>query len=150
MPTAPTAARDQLLRHEFVRIPTAVTDAVTLLDRLEVRRCLDPIVVAKYLNSRDTPARRRAFRQHRGAIQRSSRHAQRAMTDPKGVLNPGLMPRISTISARLPLPGLKSMTCWLSDGTAYGSLADNLEFGNPFCCHERWSLSRSRQPSSLA
>jgi hypothetical protein len=72
----------------------AIAEAARLLDtKVEVRAALNPVIVAKYLNSRETPARRKAFRKHRAAIQAASRHAQRAMTDPKGVLNPGLMPQ---------------------------------------------------------
>lgn len=72
----------------------AVAEAASLLDaKIEVRAALNPVVVAKYLNSRETPARRKAFRKHRAAIQAASRHAQSAMTDPKGMLNPGLMPQ---------------------------------------------------------
>jgi serine/threonine-protein kinase len=72
----------------------SITEAATLLDkRIEVRAALNPIVVAKYLESRATPASRREFRRHRAAVQETSRYARRAMTDRKGVLNPGLMPQ---------------------------------------------------------
>jgi len=72
----------------------AIRDAATLLDqRIEVRPILSPIVVAKYLACRDTPARRRLFRQTRKAVGQASTYAQKHLIDAKGVLNPGLMPQ---------------------------------------------------------
>ena len=47
----------------------------------------------KYLASRDTPAKRKWFRQVRKRLQEASAYARKAMLDAKGVLNPGMMPR---------------------------------------------------------
>ena len=72
----------------------AVQEAASLLDQqIEVRPALSPVVVAKYLSWRDTPQRRRLFRQTRKALQEASKHAQKHMTDAKGQLNPGLVPQ---------------------------------------------------------
>ncbi len=72
----------------------AIQEAATLLDtKIEVRPALSPVIVAKYLNWRDTPQRRRLFRQTRKALHEASKYAQKHMTDPKGQLNPGLMPQ---------------------------------------------------------
>jgi eukaryotic-like serine/threonine-protein kinase len=72
----------------------AVREAASLLDeRIEVRSILSPIVVAKYLTSRESPARRKLFRQTRKALAQASKYAQKQMIDTKGVLNPGLMPQ---------------------------------------------------------
>jgi eukaryotic-like serine/threonine-protein kinase len=72
----------------------AVAEAAALLDqRIEVRTFLSPIVIAKYLTCRESPARRKLFRQTRKAIGDQSAYAQKKMLDPKGVLNPGLMPQ---------------------------------------------------------
>ena len=71
----------------------AVAEAAALLDqRIEVRTFLSPIVVAKYLSCRESPARRKLFRQTRKAIGDQSTYAQNKMLNPQGVLNPGLMP----------------------------------------------------------
>lgn len=71
----------------------AISDAALLLDKkIEVRHLLSPVVVAKYLACRATPARRKLFRQTRRAIAKASRYASKRMLDPKGTLNPGLMP----------------------------------------------------------
>jgi len=72
----------------------AIRDAATLLnEKIEVRPILSPIVVAKYLACRESPAKRKLFRQTRRAIAQSSAYAQKHMIDAKGVLNPGLMPQ---------------------------------------------------------
>jgi serine/threonine-protein kinase len=72
----------------------ALGDAAALLDqRIEVRPALSPIVVAKYLASRESASQRRLFRQTRKAIGQASPYAQKRMIDSKGVLNPGLMPQ---------------------------------------------------------
>ncbi len=72
----------------------AVGEAATLLDeRIEVRTFLSPIVMSKYLSCRESPARRKLFRQTRKAIGDQSAYAQKKMLDPQGVLNPGLMPQ---------------------------------------------------------
>lgn len=72
-----------------------VARAADLLEsRFDVRPSLGPVVVAKYLAVRDTAARRKAFRQARRLLQEASPYARRAMTDGKGVLNPGLMPQV--------------------------------------------------------
>jgi eukaryotic-like serine/threonine-protein kinase len=72
----------------------AVQEAASLLDQqIEVRPALSPVVVAKYLSWRDTPQRRRLFRQTRKALKVAGKHAQKHMTDAKGQLNPGLVPQ---------------------------------------------------------
>jgi eukaryotic-like serine/threonine-protein kinase len=72
----------------------AVRDAAALLDeRIDVRPILSPIVVAKYLSFRESPAKRKLFRQTRKALGEASKYAQKRMIDAKGVLNPGLMPQ---------------------------------------------------------
>ncbi len=72
----------------------AIRDAAALLDqRIDVRPALSPVVVAKYLEARSSPSRRRVFRQTRKAIAQASKYAQRRLLDVKGVLNPGLMPQ---------------------------------------------------------
>ena len=68
--------------------------AAKLLDtRPDIRPALNPIVVMKYLASRANPARRKKFRAIRKRLQEASAHAQKAMLDAKGNLNPGLMPQ---------------------------------------------------------
>ena len=49
--------------------------------------------MSKYLACRESPARRKLFRQTRKAIGDQSAYAQKKMLDPQGVLNPGLMPQ---------------------------------------------------------
>ena len=72
----------------------AVRDAAALLDeQVEVRSVLSPIVVSKYLACRESPAKRKLFRQTRKALGETSTHAKKHMIDAKGVLNPGLMPQ---------------------------------------------------------
>jgi eukaryotic-like serine/threonine-protein kinase len=72
----------------------AIRDAAALLDqRIDVRPALSPVVVAKYLTARSSPALRKIFRQTRKAIGQASAYAQKRMIDAKGVLNPGLMPQ---------------------------------------------------------
>ncbi len=72
----------------------AVAEAAALLDqRIEVRPFLSPIVMSKYLSCRESPARRKLFRQTRKAIGNQSAYAQKKMLDAQGVLNPGLMPQ---------------------------------------------------------
>src|SRR5262249_3935748 len=72
----------------------AVKEAASLLDqRIDVRAALSPMVSAKYLACRESPAKRRVLRQTRKAIAQASRYAQRHMIDAKGVLNPGLIPQ---------------------------------------------------------
>lgn len=72
----------------------AVERAAQLVEsRFDVRPGLNPIVVTKYLATRDTPAKRKAFRQARKRLQEASPYALRQLTDDKGVLNPGLMPQ---------------------------------------------------------
>ena len=67
--------------------------SVLLEDRPEVLAALSPVVVVKYLASRDTPAKRKGFRQVRKRLQEASAYARKTMLDVKGVLNPGMMPR---------------------------------------------------------
>jgi serine/threonine-protein kinase len=72
----------------------AMDKAVELLEtRPDVRPALNPIVVAKYLQGRATPGRRKRFRRLRKQLQEASAYAKAHMTDEKGVLNPGLMPQ---------------------------------------------------------
>jgi len=74
--------------------PDAIDKAVELLEtRPDVRPSLNPIVVAKYLVARSTPARRKRFRRLRKQLQEASAYAREHMTDANGVLNPGLMPQ---------------------------------------------------------
>jgi len=71
-----------------------VAKAAKLLDtRPEIRPALNPIVVMKYLACRDTPTKRKRFRVARKQLQDASSHAMKAMLDPNGILNPGLMPQ---------------------------------------------------------
>ena len=75
-------------------IEGAVERGAELLEsRFDVRPALSPIVVTKYLATRDTTAKRKAFRQARKRLQEASAYAANRMTDEKGVLNPGLMPQ---------------------------------------------------------
>ena len=72
----------------------AVARAAILMDgKHDVRPALCPIVVAKYLGSRDTPAKRKFFRTARRRLQEASPLASDRMTDDKGVFNPGLIPQ---------------------------------------------------------
>jgi serine/threonine-protein kinase len=72
----------------------SIAEAASLLDQqIDVRPALSPVVVAKYLLWREAPQQRRLFRQARKAVQESSDYARKAMTDAKGILNPGLMPQ---------------------------------------------------------
>src|SRR5206468_3816372 len=74
--------------------PETIKLASVLLDeRPDVRAALSPVAVMRYLASRDTPARRKRFRQLRGRLKESSAYAQKAMLDANGVLNPGMMPQ---------------------------------------------------------
>ncbi len=71
-----------------------VKRAARLLDeRSDVRPALSPIVVMKYLASRDNPKKRKQFRQVRRQLGEASAYASKHMTDDQGVLNPGLMPQ---------------------------------------------------------
>ncbi len=67
--------------------------SVLLEDRPDVRAALSPVVVIKYLASRDTHGKCKRFRQLRKRLQEASAYARKAMLDPNGVLNPGMMPR---------------------------------------------------------
>jgi eukaryotic-like serine/threonine-protein kinase len=66
---------------------------VLLEDRPDVRAALSPVVVIKYLASRDTFGKRKRFREIRTRLQEASAYARKSMLDARGVLNPGLMPR---------------------------------------------------------
>ena len=73
----------------------AMDRAAALMDgKHDVRPMLSPVVLAKYLHARSTPAKRRRFRQLRQQLQQTSEHAARHMSDEQGVLNPGLMPQV--------------------------------------------------------
>ncbi len=81
----------------MLRGPTdeSITTAAELLDsRAEVRPALSPIVVAKYLAARDSPGKRRVFRDARKRLREASSYARDHMTDDRGVLNPGLLPQV--------------------------------------------------------
>jgi serine/threonine-protein kinase len=67
--------------------------AQLLDDKPDCRAWLSPVAVMKYLASRSTPAKRRAFRAIRQKLQQVSSHARDQMTDERGLLNPGLMPQ---------------------------------------------------------
>src|SRR5262249_10581673 len=72
----------------------AIERASALLDdRPDVRAALSPVVVMKYLATRDTPAKHQWYRQVRRRLKERSAYARKAMLDSKGALNPGLMPR---------------------------------------------------------
>jgi len=68
--------------------------AELLESRPDVRPSLSPIVLAKYLAGRDTPAKRKRLRAIRQQLQQASPYALEKMTDEKGLLNPGLMPQV--------------------------------------------------------
>jgi serine/threonine-protein kinase len=72
----------------------SIARAAELLDtRPDVRPSLNPIVVAKYLGGRATPAKRKRFRQFRKQLLDASTYAQKSMVDINGVLNPGMIPQ---------------------------------------------------------
>ncbi|RUL88657.1 serine/threonine-protein kinase [Tautonia sociabilis] len=69
--------------------------AARMLDaRPDIRPRLSPIVVIKYLRSRDEPAKRKRFRKVRNQLHEASSRAKEYMTDARGLLNPGLMPQV--------------------------------------------------------
>ncbi|MFO0952192.1 MAG: protein kinase [Isosphaeraceae bacterium] len=71
-----------------------VARAAELLDKTpDVRPALNPVVVMKYLASRDTPLKRKRFRTARKQLLEASEYARKHMVDVNGVLNPGLMPQ---------------------------------------------------------
>jgi serine/threonine-protein kinase len=61
-------------------------------DRPEVRPALSPVVVMRYLASRETPEKRKWFRRVRERLQEASAYARKALLDADGRLNPGMMP----------------------------------------------------------
>jgi len=68
--------------------------AAELLDtRPEVRPGLNPVAVMKYMAARETPLRRKRFRQARRLLLGASEYARKSLTDAQGVLNPGLIPQ---------------------------------------------------------
>ena len=67
--------------------------SVLLDDRPDVRAALTPVMVVKYLASRDGPAKNKWFRKVRKRLKEASVYARKSMLDSNGVLNPGLMPR---------------------------------------------------------
>ncbi|OJW13710.1 MAG: hypothetical protein BGO49_29745 [Planctomycetales bacterium 71-10] len=72
----------------------AVAEAAQLFDeQVEVRPALNPAVLAKFLVWRDTPGQRRTLRRFRKAIQESSRYVRERMTDERGAVSVGLIPR---------------------------------------------------------
>lgn len=73
----------------------SIARAAELLEtQPDVRPSLSPIVLAKYLQSRDTPAKTKQFRQARKKLLEASPYARAHLTDDKGLLNPGLMPAV--------------------------------------------------------
>lgn len=79
-----------------------VARVAAMLDQQpDVRPALSPVVVMKYLASRDTPAKRKRFRQMRQLLQQASPYASKSMCDDQGVLNPGLMPQVMEDLRRL-------------------------------------------------
>jgi eukaryotic-like serine/threonine-protein kinase len=83
----------------------AIERASILLEgRPDVRAELSPVVVIKYLASRDTLGKRKRFRHVRKRLQDAGAYARKAMLDRNGVLNPGMMPRtqgdLATIAPR--------------------------------------------------
>ena len=78
--------------------------SVLLEDRPDVRAALSPMVVIKYLASRDTFGKRKRFRQIRKRLQEASAYAREVMLDANGVLNPGMMPRTLDDLARIAPP----------------------------------------------
>ena len=96
-----------------------VRDAAALLDQqIEVRPILSPIVVAKYLSCRESPAKRKLFRQTRKALGQTSTYAKKHMIDAKGVLNPGLMPQRLDDLKLLARPATTLTTIWSNGGIA--------------------------------
>jgi serine/threonine-protein kinase len=72
----------------------AIERASTLLeDRPDVRALLSPVVVMKYLACRDTPAKRKWFREVLKRLQETGAYAREKLFNAKGALNPGMMPR---------------------------------------------------------
>ena len=72
----------------------AIQQASVLLEGShDVRPALSPVVVSKYLESRDNPTKRKVFRTARKRLQEASPGAAERMTDERGVLNPGLIPQ---------------------------------------------------------
>ncbi|MGE3820213.1 MAG: serine/threonine-protein kinase [Isosphaeraceae bacterium] len=67
--------------------------AKLLQTRIEVRPALNPLVVVKYLAGRATLAKRKRFRAVRKQLLEACPYAQKKMVDPRGLLNPGLMPQ---------------------------------------------------------
>ncbi len=68
--------------------------AELLESRPEARPSMTPVVVMKYLASRNSPAKRKRFRQVRAQLQKASPYASEHMSDARGILNPGLMPQV--------------------------------------------------------
>ena len=72
----------------------SVGRAAELLESKEdVRPLLNPILVAKYLTSRDAPTKLKRFRQARRKLKDASAYAQAKMIDGRNVLNPGMIPQ---------------------------------------------------------
>jgi eukaryotic-like serine/threonine-protein kinase len=68
--------------------------AAELLEtRPDIRPALNPVVILKYLATRDTPPKRKRFRAARKQLRELSPYAQKHMSTPSGVLNPGLIPQ---------------------------------------------------------
>ncbi len=83
-----------------------------------MRGALSPVVVMKYLASRDTLRKRERFRQIRKRLQDASAYARKAMLDAKGQLNPGLMPRTLEDLAKIAPPANRSTPTAFPSGIA--------------------------------
>jgi serine/threonine-protein kinase len=70
------------------------TASELLASKVDVRPSLSPVIVSKYLASRDSAAKRKTFRDARRRLHDASDVARERLTDEKGVLNPGLMPQV--------------------------------------------------------
>ena len=129
----------------------AVHEAASLLDqRIDVRPALSPVVVAKYLSWRDTPPRRRLFRQTRKALQEASPYAQKSHDRRQG----GAQPRPDAPVARRPAedrPGARrwSTTCWWSGGTGWPRSGATTPSSAPRPCATRPAQAH-RDPASQA
>ena len=107
MQKVPAADRSDLALREnqVIRIYDIVFDYENLLgtDRFYRQLCRsEPFqktfstaefhyLVGKYLAARDTPEKRKRFRETRRRLHEASDVAQKSMTDARGLLNPGLM-----------------------------------------------------------
>ncbi|HEV3168362.1 MAG TPA: serine/threonine-protein kinase [Isosphaeraceae bacterium] len=87
-----------MLAMTYIMVSGAGNDSIALAarlleDRNDVRPAMNPIVVMKYIASRERGPKRKRFRQARQRLLESSPYAQKALVDARGILNPGLMPQ---------------------------------------------------------